>query len=198
VRIPGLPELTWLPGPGAGEASSDATRLTMVAPAGSDWFNDPAGSVRHASAPVLAFPVEGDLQLSARVTVDFASDYDAGVLFVHQGPDDHAKLCFERSPDGEAMVVTVVTRGVSDDSNEPVVDGRSVDLRVSRIGDVFAFHFSLDGERWRLSRLFGLRDPSAPTTLGFLAQSPTGQGCTVEFGRISLTATTLADPRDGS
>ncbi|MEO1060221.1 MAG: DUF1349 domain-containing protein [Actinomycetota bacterium] len=198
MRVPGLPRLTWLPGPGEGRATADGAALTMIAPAGSDWFNDPAGPTRTASAPVLTLPADDDLQLATRVTVDFASAYDAGVLFVHQGPDDHAKLCFERSPDGEAMVVTVVTREVSDDSNEPVIAGRSVHLRVSRMGDVFAFHFSTDGERWRMSRLFRLREPSAPTTLGFLAQSPTGEGCTVVFDRISLTSATLADPRDGS
>ena len=96
------------------------------------------------------------------------------------------------------MVVTVVTREVSDDSNEPVVDGDTVHLRVSRIGEVFAFHFSADGTAWRLSRLFRLRHPAAPTTVGFLAQSPTGDGCRVVFDRIVLSASSLADPRDGS
>lgn len=198
VRVDGFPELRWLAGPGAGIASVEAGALTMEAPPRSDWFNDPGGPARHASAPALVIPCDADLQLSARVTVDFASAFDAGVLFVHQGDDDHAKLCFERSPQGEPMVVTVVTREVSDDSNEPVVDGDGVQLRISRIGEVFAFHFSIDGRRWRLSRLFRLRDPAAPTTVGFLAQSPTGEGCRVVFDRLALTATTLDDPRDGS
>ena len=198
VSFTGLPELRWLEGPGTGVASVDAGALTMEAPARSDWFNDPGGPERHASAPALVMSADDDFQLSARVTVDFASAFDAGVLFVHQGADDHAKLCFERSPQGEPMVVTVVTREVSDDSNEPVVDADAVHLRVSRIGEVFAFHFSVDGVRWRLSRLFRLRHPAAPTTVGFLAQSPTGEGCRVAFDRILWTRTTLADPRDGS
>lgn len=198
VRLVGLPELRWLAGPGAGTASADGSSLTMTAPPRSDWFNDPGSATRHASAPALVVPADQDLQLSARVQVGFASAFDAGVLFVHQSAEDHAKLCFERSPDGEPMVVTVVTRRVSDDSNEPVIDGDSVHLRVSRLGDVFAFHYSTDGERWRLSRLFRLRTPQAPTTVGFLAQSPTGDGCTVVFGDVVHMATTLVDPRDGT
>jgi hypothetical protein len=85
---------------------------------------------------------------------------------------------------------------VSDESNEPVLDGQSVHLRVSRSADVFAFHFSSDVERWRLSRLFRLRDPSAPTAVGFLAQSPTGDGCEVRFDQIRHAPDGLVDPRD--
>ena len=64
------------------------------------------------------------------------------------------KLCFEFSPDGEPMIVSVVTRGVSDDANSWVVDGRTVWLRVSRIDHAFAYHASLDGKTWRMIRFF--------------------------------------------
>ena len=130
--------------------------------------------------------------------VDFASAFDAGVLFVHRSADHYAKLCFERSPDGEPMIVTVVTRGVSDDSNEPVIGDDAVHLRVARTGGIFAFHYSVDGERWRLSRLFGLGDPTGPVSVGFVAQSPTGDGCTAIFDRIRFVRSGLGDPRDGS
>jgi regulation of enolase protein 1 (concanavalin A-like superfamily) len=128
------------------------------------------------------------------MTVDFAAAYDAGVLVLYERDDLWAKLCFELSPQGEPMVVSVVTRGVSDDCNSFVVDGRSVWLRIARIGTAFAFHASTDGERWRLVRHFaldGARDPS----VGFLAQSPTGDGCAVAFEGISYRAETLGDLR---
>ena len=57
-----------------------------------DRFNDPDGPSRHASAPVLAFDITEDGQLSAQVDVTFESAFDAGVLFVHQSNDDYAKL----------------------------------------------------------------------------------------------------------
>ena len=120
------------------------------------------------------------------------------MLFLHQGPEDYAKLCFERLPSGDAAVVSVVTRGTSDDAVGPVVDAESVLLRISRMGPIFAFHFSADGQRWELVRLFRFRNPDRPTHIGPLAQSPTGESCTATFDQFSCVERTLRDPRDGS
>ncbi|MEO1055756.1 MAG: DUF1349 domain-containing protein [Actinomycetota bacterium] len=188
--------LGWLGDEGLVTVSGD--QLTMRAGPNSDWFNDPDSGTRLSSAPVFCAAVTEDCQLSANVAVAFASAFDAGVLFVHQTDDDYAKLCFEQAPGGEHMVVSVVTRGVSDDANGPRIDGDTVRLRVSRFRDVIAFHWSTDATTWNLLRYFQLRDPSAQTVLGFLAQSPTGQGCTATFSDISYTSATPADIRDGS
>ena len=131
------------------------------------------------------------------MTVDFAATYDAGVLVLYERDDLWAKLCFERSPQGEPMVVSVVTRRVSDDCNSFVVDGASVWLRIARIGTAFAFHASTDGGRWQLVRHFAL-DGDAEGSVGFLAQSPTGDECAVAFERISYRAETLGDLRSGA
>ena len=195
-KIPGFPAVNWLGE--SGEAEFDGTTLRVTAGAKTDWFNDPAGGAPHANAPCLAVRADRDIQISARVGVDFRSSFDAGVLFLHQGPQDYAKLCFERAPSGEPMVVSVVTRGASDDANGPVIDADFVHLRVSRIGPVFAFHHSVDGRNWAFVRMFTLRDPDRPTRVGFLAQSPTGSSCTASFDRLSYAETALADPRDGS
>lgn len=197
VTIAGLGELSWL-GDQTGDASANGSLLQMVAPPSSDWFNDPMGPTRNSSAPALVFEPDGDFQLAARVSVEFEEAFDAAVLFVHQTNDDFAKLCFEYSPDRCPMVVSVVTREVSDDANGPVVDGRTVWLRVSRIGSTYAFHHSLDGRYWTMSRLFAMRDGSAPASVGFVAQSPTGQSCRVSFDDVSYRPVTLADVRDGS
>ena len=127
MQLPGLPELTWLPGPGEGRATVDGAALTMIAPAGSDWFNDPGGPSRNASAPVLTLPADDDLQLAARVTVDFASAFDAGVLFVHQGPDDHAKLCSRRIGIGDRQPRG--SREARDDHERPPPTQRVADER---------------------------------------------------------------------
>jgi len=197
ITIAGLPELYWL-GDVEGRASVSGTTLTMTAPPSSDWFIDPSGTSRESSAPALVVEPTGDFQLSARVSVEFGSTFDAGVLFVHQTNDDYAKLCFEYSPDGDPMVVSVVTRGVSDDANGPVIDGATVWLRISRTRSLYAFHHSLDGVSWRLTRAFALRDPEARAAVGLLAQSPQGESCTASFADITLRSTTLADLRDGT
>ncbi|MFC7482622.1 DUF1349 domain-containing protein [Luedemannella flava] len=74
------------------------------------------------------------------------------------------------------MIVSVVTRGTSDDANSIVLDGRTTWLRVCRLGPAYAFHTSTDGRRWSLIRVFTLGDDDLPTQVGFLAQSPTGAG----------------------
>ena len=191
-----LHELTWLGQ--QGEAVITDERLTLSAGPGTDWFRDPDGPTRLATAPVLRFDAVEDCQLSATVTVDFASTFDAGVLFVHQGEDDYAKLCFERSPHGDNTMVSVVTRGVSDDANGPVIEGNTVQVRVSKYRDVIAFHWSTDGEHWHMLRFFQLRTPTAATSIGFSTQSPTGAGCTATFSNISYVPGTPTDIRDGS
>ncbi|MEM7326542.1 MAG: DUF1349 domain-containing protein [Actinomycetota bacterium] len=188
--------LEWLTDPGG--ASVEDGGLTMTAPPTSDWFNDPTGPARRDSAPALVFQPVGDFQLSARVRADFRSAFDAAVLFVFIDAERFAKLCFEFSPDREPMVVSVVTRGVSDDANGPVVTGTSVSLRVSRVGDAFAFHHSTDGRRWNLSRLFTLGPGGEDASVGFLAQSPTGSGCRATFDEVGFEPGTLLDFRDGS
>ncbi len=143
----------------------------------------------------------GDFVFSAQVTVPGErSTYDAGVLALYVNDRRWAKLCFEYSPDGEAMVVGVVTDGFSDDSNGDVIAGDRVFLRIARLGEAFAFHHSPDGVRWRFLRVFrlGTAEELEGLRIGFAAQSPLGEGRVAEFAAISLEERRLADLRDGS
>ena len=140
----------------------------------------------------------GDFQFSARVTVDFASTFDAGVLLLWLDERRWSKLCFEFSPAGEPMVVSVVCRGVSDDANAFAVRGRSVWLRVSRVDRVYAYHASLDGTAWQMIRVFVLDDETSRDKIGFEGQSPTGDGCSVTFDEVRFLSERLTDFRDGS
>lgn len=150
------------------------------------------------AATLVGTPPEGDFSLSARVGVDFRAQYDAGVLLLWIDETHWGKFCFEFSPQSEPMVVSVITRGVSDDANAFVVPDRSVWLRVSRVDGVYAYHASTDGRTWQLIRVFSLGDALADHRLGFEAQSPTGDGCTVTFDDVRFTRERLAGLRDGS
>jgi regulation of enolase protein 1 (concanavalin A-like superfamily) len=152
-----------------------------------------------SDAPRLLGSPEGDFQLIARVTVGFNGSFDAGVLYVHVGERAWAKLCLENSPD-VPTVCTVVTRGHSDDCNSFTVDGSSVWLRVSRTGRAFAFHASRDGKRWIFVRLFTLGDEKETDAalVGFMAQSPMGEGCVVTYDHIEYRPEWPADLRNGS
>jgi regulation of enolase protein 1 (concanavalin A-like superfamily) len=171
--------------------------LTITAGARTDLFLDPQGTAEFLNAPRLLGPIQGDFLLSARVDVAFESTFDAGVLLVYAHERLWAKLCFEYSPQGQPMVVSVVTRGVSDDANAFVVEGRQVWLRVARMGPAYAFHASTDGQAWQFIRHFAL-GADGLIAVGFLAQSPTGAGCTASFDEVRFATERLRDIRDGS
>jgi regulation of enolase protein 1 (concanavalin A-like superfamily) len=179
-------------------------RVEVVAPAHSDLFVDPSGESGTAAetmlnaVTLLGVPGAGDFVFSARVGASFGAMFDAAVLLIWADERHWAKLCFEQSPAGTPMVVSVVTRGVSDDVNSFTVDGDAVWLRVSRIGRVFALHASTGGGWWHFVRAFALGDDLADVRLGFEGQSPTGVGCAVWFDQVSFARTTLGDLRDGS
>src|SRR5579862_2333409 len=173
-----------------------AASLTITAAGNTDLFADPRGKPPVSSSPCALTSLEGDYLLSARVTAGLAASFDAGALILHAAPDRWAKLALERSPQGEAIVVTVITQGRSDDCNSIVVEGDSVWFRIARSGPAFAFHCSLDGRWWSFVRHFTLGD--CEPLVGFSAQSPTGEGCTARFDEITLRRERLADLRDGS
>lgn len=176
---------------------AEGSSLELAAHPRTDWFVDPSGTREPIlDGAALVGDVAGDFLLSARVTVGFAATFDAGVLMLHVSDTVWAKLCFEYSPQREPMVVSVVTRGTSDDANGFVVDGNEVWLRIARMGAAFAFHASTDGSDWRLIRHFTLGD--VDPAVGFEAQSPTGEGCDVRFDDIRFEARRLVDLRDGS
>src|SRR5699024_9658791 len=113
---------------GAVSVTSDARTDIFIDPAMVDAEPGAAagaGVVLNAST-LLGTPPAGDFQLSARVTVDFRSTFDAGVLLVWVDDRRWSKLCFELTPAGEPMIVSVVNRGVSDDANGAIIDGQSV------------------------------------------------------------------------
>jgi len=202
VTVPALPMPLHWQSPPLGWRVADGGALTITAGARSDLFVDPQGTAAALNAPCLVGRPTGDFLLRARVTVDFAATYDAGVLLLWEHERVWAKLCFEYSPQRQPMVVSVVTRGVSDDCNSFEVDGHQVWLRVARLGPAFAFHASTDGSFWQLVRYFaldagvGARAGAAPA-VGFLAQSPTGEGCSVTFADIGFRPERLRDLRSG-
>lgn len=169
--------------------------LTGQALERTDLFTDPLSDRKLNSAPMLLFPTTGDFLLEAEVSVEFASTFDAGVLLRWQDADHWAKLCYEYSPQGQPMVVSVVTRGASDDCNSVAMTEHRIHLRVGRRGPGCVFHYSTDGSYWHMVRAFRLREGSMQA--GFLVQSPTGNGCRVQFRKIRFRPDTLPALRSG-
>jgi uncharacterized protein len=189
--------LNWKNDPVTWTVTTDGS-LSVTAGPKTDWFIEPSGSDWVTSnAPAALFtPEDENFLLSAKVTVNFGATFDAGVLFLYERDNLWGKLCFEYSPQQKPMIVSVITRGLSDDCNSTVIDGNTVYLRVARLANAFVFHYSLDGQYWHMVRYFTL-GALENLQVGFLAQSPTGEGCNVVFSEIAYRPDVLKDMRSG-
>jgi regulation of enolase protein 1 (concanavalin A-like superfamily) len=184
--------------------NTNEKKLKVSALPHSDIYINPAGmnsldaqSLMNATT-FLGVPPEGDFQFSAKITVGFRSQYDAGVLLIWSDENYWAKFCFEYSPNSNPMVVSVVTLNVSDDANSFIVPDNSIWYRVSRQDNVYALHAATDGKIWQLIRVFTLGKETKNHKVGFLAQSPTGEGCEILFEEINFLQKRLIELRDGS
>ena len=194
--LPSRPD-SWILNAVSGSLSAKALAKTDLYCNPKDGFSADAPATLNALT-LLGNPGGKHFQLSAKVSVEFDSDYDAGALLIWVDPKTWAKFCFEYSPDKEAMVVSVVTRGASDDVNSFTIPINEVWLRISRVGEVYAFHASTDGSLWRLIRVFTLGGGIENHQVGFVAQAPVGDGCDVTFADIRFTYSSLTQLRDGS
>lgn len=158
--------------------------VTITVPPVSDFFIDPAGAVVKASAPYLHTVIKGDFSIVARVEVDMREQYDSGCLMIMADDVHWAKVCFEFF-EGQPSILSVVTRENSDDCVSSPVDVNRPYLRIARAGNSFAFHYSQDGEKWKLVRYFGMDCPDE-IKVGIVAQSPVGQGSRSTFTEVQL------------
>lgn len=196
VVLDGLPAaLRWQPAPVSWQRTAP-DGLVVAAGPGTDLFVDPAGSAAQLSAPRALMPVTGDYRFSARVSCDSAATFDAAALLAWVTADRWVKLCLERSPAGVMTVVSVVTRGLSDDANGWPVPSGSTSLRISRTGAASALHARADGEPWQLVRHCALGG-DGPVAVGVLAQSPTGAGVVSRFEQVRFGSEGLTDIRGG-
>ena len=184
---------------GMGNVHRSGEPLTLEASPHTDLFTPPDMSTPSDNAfRLLSAPQTGDWQLQAHVTVIQQALFDAGVLLVWHSQTHWAKLCLEQAPGVRPMLVSVVTRGASDDANGAVLERPQAYMRIARLGQTFAFHSSHDGTHWELLRHFSLDIGTHPVQIGFLVQSPTGEGCQATFRKVTFTPRRLADVRSGA
>lgn len=170
--------------------------IRIKAPAKCDFFKDPAGQHVMASAPYLFLEVEGDFTATAHVSHAFRSIWDAAAIMTWSDPDNWAKLCFEATDFGTQAIVSVVTKGVSDDGNGVNYHWPNVWLQIVRKGNLFGMHYGPDGVHWNMVRYFKM-DVPAKVRIGLVAQCPGGDGAELDFATFCLDGTTVKDVRAG-
>lgn len=185
----------WMNPPGKFQVADNA--LHVVAGKGTDFFNNPENGEIAASAPLLFREVSGDFVATTLVRPDFSAMWNAAALLVHADSTHWIKFAFENSDATGKSIVTVVTRGVSDDANGAVLhQPDAVWLKMIRKGNLFAMHWSEDGEAYKMARLSHL--PVGETVkIGMEAQCPAGEAATHEFLFFSLGNKTVEDLRKG-
>ncbi|WP_245487724.1 DUF1349 domain-containing protein [Mesorhizobium sp. M4A.F.Ca.ET.022.05.2.1] len=182
-----------------GIAAIEEDLVRLRANAHTDWFFAPSGKSRVANVTRVVREIdEQHFALSARVSVEFASPYDAGAIFIECDDNNWAKIAFEFSAARKPTIVSVVTRGTSDDSDGPRHFGEHVWLRAYCDGETIAFHFSEDGKYWNFLRWFTLPGVERrPVRIGLGVQSPTGEGTTAVFSDVQLCVAKISDLRNG-
>ncbi len=183
----------------------EENRITMTAPALTDFFcggetTSEEGILPESlcNAPYYYTEIEGDFVLKAKVSHEFKETYDSASIMVMHDMQNWAKCCFELTDFGTHAAVSVVTRnGESDDANGCNIEGQDyLWLKVCRSGRAFSFHYSLDGEKFNMTRYF-LMPESKTIKVGLLAQAPTGNGGERIYEHLSIEQMTVKNIRFG-
>lgn len=193
-------EFKWL---NESEIKKSENRLEITAPAETDFF---CGSIEDCeegilpetlcNAPFYYTEIDGDFVLKVKVSHDFIDTYDSASVMVMKDLNCWAKCCYELTDFGTHAVVSVVTKGDSDDANGCDLEGKSAWLQVCRVGSNFAFHYSTDGEHFYMMRYFSLPVENV-VKVGLLAQAPTGNGGVRVYEDLSIEKKTVRNIRAG-
>lgn len=181
--IAGLPgPLVWQHPPAQWKID-DGNTLSITANKQTDWYASAMGGEPSDNSARLLFKPAEDFMLSAKVNVDFHSQWDAGVLVLYVNDAVWAKFCLEMTMEKHPAIVSVVTRGLSDDNNSIPVNGSSAYLKIAKVGHAIYFFASEDGKNWSTIRIFSLGE-KLDLRAGFSSQAPVGDRCTTTFTEI--------------
>ena len=164
----------------AAEWNVNANSLPLTAGKKTDWFVYPGGGYTANSSPRLLFKAADDFMLSTKVEVKAHATYDAGCLALYASTSTWAKLCLEAQADHRLDVISVITRGSSDDATSFAASGTSIYLKIAKADGTIFFYASEDGKAWTIIRKLTL-PPSDGLLTGFSAQSPDGNGASALF-----------------
>jgi regulation of enolase protein 1 (concanavalin A-like superfamily) len=194
-RISGIPYPLHLENKALSVTISGNT-LQLVADSLTDMFRDPNVTYNTDNAPKLLFQADADFIFSCSIQHDFLSKWDGGALVLLADSMHWVKFCFEKDYLMKKRVVSVVTNNSSDDGNSIELANDKVYYKMARAGNVITLYVSENNTDWLLVRHFQFDTPAA-VRVGFLAQSPTGKKCTVNFADIRYENKKIRDPYEG-
>ncbi len=164
--------LTWM-----NEPSNLTTEgaLEVTVSEGTDFFNNPEDSSIVGTAPFLFTEIETDFIATALVEPDFSSQWNAESLMVYLDSLNWIKFAFENSDATGPGIVSVVTKGTSDDANGVALDRHEkIWLKIVRKNSIYALHWSSDGKNYFMTRLTEMPRMKR-VKVGVEFQSPVGK-----------------------
>ena len=170
--------------------------LTITVDKGTDFFNNPEDGTITASAPFLYKEVAGDFVAKALVQPDFSAQWNAVAVMLLIDGQNWIKFAFENSDATGPGIVTVVTKGTSDDANGVILNGeKMIWLALVRKGNIYSMHWSEDGENFKMARLTSMKVQNT-VNIGIEAQSPVGELATHRVHHFEIEAKTVEDLRN--
>ncbi|MFP4206515.1 MAG: DUF1349 domain-containing protein, partial [Spirochaetaceae bacterium] len=172
--------------------------VTFGAKGKTDYFRDPASETVMGNAPFYWREAPEAFTLTVRVRPEFRSTYDAGSILYYADEADWAKLAYELTDMDYPAIVSVVTRGSSDDCNGEPWSAGSVWLRVSRNAGTLGLYYGADGKSWKMHRLLSVPGQELSHGLvGLSVQAPTGNGCRTRFDHLGWSEKPVRNFRTG-
>ncbi len=190
-----LNELIWMNEPNSYEIKDGSMRVTVEK--GTDFFNNPEDLSVTATAPFLFQEMTGDFVATALVKPDFTSMWNAVALMVHIDDDHWIKFAFENSDATGKSIVSVVTKGVSDDANGVILrSDNEIWLKLVRKNNIYSMFWSKYGSDYKMVRLTTLPETDS-VKIGVEFQSPVGDSATHTLHSFKVVETTVEDLRKG-
>ena len=172
--------------------------LTISSGTKSDYFNAPNGTDIANNAPLLLKEIDNTKPFTfrAKVRPEFAGTYDAGAIYLFCNESLWQKFAFEMDEHGLTRLVTVRTKGTSDDNNHDAITQEEVYMKISSDSKTVGFYYSLEGQQWQLVRLYRNDYPDS-IYIALSSQSPVGDGIKTQFTKIELTENNIDNFRLG-
>ncbi|NNJ89570.1 MAG: DUF1349 domain-containing protein [Eudoraea sp.] len=169
--------------------------LVVTVAKGTDFFNNPEDDSITSSAPFLYKILEGDFVAKVLVRPDFSSQWNAVALMVYLDDLNWIKFAFENSDATGPGIVTVVTKGTSDDANGVIIENMDeIWLAIVKKNDIYSMHWSEDGENYTMARLTKMTE-SEEVKIGIEFQSPVGDTATHTVRYFETEMRTIQDLR---
>ena len=195
IQINGIPKwLKWEIKPK--KYFQDNKSITLFSGEKTDMFRDPNVTYNTDNAPKLLFKADSNFVFSAAIEHAFISKWDGGAIVLKADSLNWVKCCFEKDYTGARRIVTVVTKGISDDCNSVKLTKNKVYFKIAKADNVITIYYSETGSKWYLIRHFTF-DSTKNLQVGLLAQSPTGKDCQVKFSNLKYQVKKIKDPYVG-